>query len=70
MSHREVYKTLGGIPHLDQNYTVFGEVVSGMNVVDSIAAVKTDTLDRPVKDVRIRSMIIVKDLTSFSHKTK
>lgn len=55
-AHREVYKTTGGIPHLDQNYTVFGQVVAGMNVVDSIAAVKTDTLDRPIRDVRILSM--------------
>lgn len=52
-AHREVYKTLGGTPHLDQNYTVFGEVISGIEVVDSIAAVPTSELDRPLKDVRI-----------------
>lgn len=52
-AHREVYKTLGGTPHLDQNYTVFGEVISGLEVVDSIASVKTNELDRPLKDVRI-----------------
>ena len=51
--HREVYKTLGGTPHLDQNYTVFGEVVSGLAVVDSIAAVATNDLDRPNDDIRI-----------------
>lgn len=51
--HREVYKTLGGTPHLDQNYTVFGEVVSGLAVVDSIAAVATNDLDRPLQDIRI-----------------
>ncbi|WP_462251018.1 peptidylprolyl isomerase [Ekhidna sp.] len=51
--HREVYKTIGGTPHLDQNYTVFGEVVSGLAIVDSIAAVSTNDLDRPVQDVRI-----------------
>ncbi|MBE7173597.1 MAG: peptidylprolyl isomerase [Williamsia sp.] len=49
---RRIYKTIGGAPHLDGNYTVFGEVVSGMDVVDSIASVKTQQ-DRPVQDVRI-----------------
>ena len=58
-AHQKVYRTIGGIPHLDQNYTVFGEVVSGMDVVDSIAAVQTSALDRPVKDIRIISMRIV-----------
>ena len=52
-AHRQVYRTLGGTPHLDQNYTVFGEVVSGIEVVDSIAAVATNPLDRPIQDVRI-----------------
>ena len=58
-AHREVYKTIGGTPHLDQNYTVFGEVVSGLAVVDSIAAVETNALDRPVEDVRILSVTIL-----------
>ena len=52
-AHRQVYQTLGGTPHLDQNYTVFGEVISGLEVVDAIAAVATDSLDRPLGDVRI-----------------
>ena len=51
--HWEVYKTIGGTPHLDQNYTVYGEVVSGLEVVDSIASVSTNELDRPLEDVRI-----------------
>ena len=55
-SHRKVYRTTGGTPHLDQNYTVFGEVVQGIEVIDSIAKVKTDPLDRPLSDVRIRSV--------------
>jgi cyclophilin family peptidyl-prolyl cis-trans isomerase len=59
-AHRQVYKTLGGAAHLDQNYTVFGEVVSGMNVIDSIAKVPTDSLDRPVNDVRIISAKLIK----------
>lgn len=50
---REAYKTVGGTPHLDGQYTVFGEVVSGLDVVDAIQQVATDTNDRPVEDVRI-----------------
>jgi len=50
---REVYKTVGGTPHLDGQYTVFGEVVSGLDVVDAIQQVATDTIDRPLEDVRI-----------------
>ncbi len=50
-SQRMYYKTVGGAPHLDHNYTVFGEVVSGIDMVDLIAAVERDKRDRPVKDV-------------------
>lgn len=57
---RKAYTTIGGTPHLDGNYTVFGEVTQGLNIVDSIAAVKTGPGDRPVQDVRILSMEIVK----------
>jgi cyclophilin family peptidyl-prolyl cis-trans isomerase len=63
VEHREVYKTIGGIPHLDQNYTVFGEVVKGIDVIDSIAEVKTSKgsdKDRPLQDVRIVTMKLVK----------
>jgi len=55
-AHREVYKTLGGTPHLDSNYTVFGEVIRGLETIDSIANVPTSGRpggDRPIKDVRI-----------------
>jgi len=55
-AHRKVYKSIGGTPFLDQNYTVFGEVVKGLEVVDSIAKVQTDSLDRPIADVRILSV--------------
>ncbi|MFT4697826.1 MAG: cyclophilin family peptidyl-prolyl cis-trans isomerase [Flavobacteriaceae bacterium] len=60
-SHREVYKTIGGTPHLDQSYTVFGEVIQGLDIVDSIANVKTGKGDRPVKDVRILSVKVLND---------
>ena len=50
---REAYKTVGGTPHLDGQYTVFGEVVSGLDVVDAIQNVSTDDNDRPLDDVRI-----------------
>ena len=58
-NYREVYKSIGGTPHLDQNYTVFGEVVKGIEVLDSIASVKTGTLDRPTMDVRIKTIRLI-----------
>ena len=58
---RAVYKTMGGTPHLDQAYTVYGEVVKGLDVVDKIAAVKTSRgQDRPLQDVRIIKAKLVK----------
>ena len=57
--HREVYKSIGGTPFLDQNYTVFGEVIEGLAVVDSIAAVQTGPNNRPVMDVRILSVRVL-----------
>ncbi|EDP71702.1 putative peptidyl-prolyl cis-trans isomerase [Flavobacteriales bacterium ALC-1] len=57
--HREVYKTIGGTPHLDQNYTVFGELVKGIDVVDAIASVETSPLDRPKTDVVIISVRVL-----------
>ena len=50
---RKTYTTIGGAPHLDGNYTVFGEVLEGFDVIDKIAAVKTDKNDRPDKDIRM-----------------
>lgn len=59
----EAYTTIGGTPHLDGEYTVFGEVVSGLEVVDSIQRVKRDRNDRPLKDVRILKTELVKSRT-------
>ena len=58
----EVYKTIGGAPHLDGQYTVFGEVVEGLEVVDKIQQVKTDKNDRPLEDIRILKATVTKDL--------
>jgi peptidyl-prolyl cis-trans isomerase B (cyclophilin B) len=60
---RDVYKTLGGAPHLDQGYTVFGELVNGFDVLDKIAAVPTQRMggvDRPVENVRITKVQLIK----------
>lgn len=57
---REAYTTIGGVPHLDGNYTVFGELVSGATVIDSIAAVKTDERDRPEQDVRMSMSLLTR----------
>ncbi len=62
-AHRQVYMSAGGAPHLDQNYTVFGEVISGMDVVDRIAAVQTSGRqggDKPRNEIRITGVRLVK----------
>lgn len=56
---REVYATVGGIPHLDGEYTVFGEVIDGIDVVDQITQMPTDSFQRPLEDVRITKMTII-----------
>jgi cyclophilin family peptidyl-prolyl cis-trans isomerase len=53
-AQKEAYRRIGGVPFLDQDYTVFGEVVSGMNVIDKIAAVQKGPNDRPLLDVRMK----------------
>lgn len=53
------YTTVGGTPHLDGQYTVFGEVLEGMEIVDKIQKVKTDRNDRPEEDVRIKKVVVL-----------
>ncbi|TFF40402.1 peptidylprolyl isomerase [Mucilaginibacter psychrotolerans] len=57
---RDFYTTVGGSPHLDQNYTVYGEVVTGIDMVDLIAAVKKDARDRPLVNVPMTVEVLKK----------
>jgi cyclophilin family peptidyl-prolyl cis-trans isomerase len=57
---KNAYKTIGGTPRLDGTYTVFGEVIEGVETIDRIAEVRTDASDRPLDDIRIIKMKIVK----------
>lgn len=54
---KQLYSTVGGTPHLDGDYTVFGEVVEGLDVIDKIAAVQTNGADRPVEDIWMKMRI-------------
>lgn len=63
LAHKKAYTTVGGTPHLDQNYTVFGQLISGFDVLDKIAATPTskgDDADRPIKDVVIIKAKLIK----------
>lgn len=57
-AQKNIYMTLGGTPFLDHNYTVFGEVIEGLDVIDKIAAVQTAPGDRPVQDVRMYMKVV------------
>lgn len=54
----EAYTTVGGVPFLDYEYTVFGEVVEGLEVIDKIAAVEKDRRDRPVQDIKMTIKVV------------
>ena len=58
----KVYKSVGGTPHLDGQYTVFGEVTEGLDVVERIQKAETDEFDRPFEDIRILRATITKDV--------
>ncbi|SEK63154.1 peptidyl-prolyl cis-trans isomerase B (cyclophilin B) [Chitinophaga rupis] len=60
VDQREIYKTIGGTPQLDQSYTIFGQVIAGMEVIDKIADMKTDGNDRPLTDVPMKIRLVKK----------
>ncbi|MBQ0016200.1 MAG: peptidylprolyl isomerase [Bacteroidales bacterium] len=55
---KEVYRTEGGTPFLDGDYTVFGQVVEGLEIIDTIANVQKDRMDRPLKDIKMKITVI------------
>jgi peptidylprolyl isomerase len=55
---KKAYSTIGGTPHLDNNYTVFGEIIEGLEVIDKISAAKTDKRDRPLENIRMKIKLI------------
>ncbi len=57
-NHRAVYRTIGGAPFLDMNYTVFGQVISGLDVIDKIANMQKDAHDRPLNDIKIKITLL------------
>jgi cyclophilin family peptidyl-prolyl cis-trans isomerase len=60
LTQREAYKTIGGTPHLDLSYTVFGEIVKGFEQVNAIAALPTNSVSRPLKDVAMQIRLLKK----------
>lgn len=62
LDQREYYKKFGGTPQLDQSYTVFGQVIEGLDVIDKIAALQTDGNNRPQEDVAMKIRVVKKFL--------
>jgi peptidyl-prolyl cis-trans isomerase B (cyclophilin B) len=58
VEQKKIYETIGGTPFLDMQYTVYGEITEGLDVIDKIAAVEKDASDRPLKDVKMTIKII------------
>jgi peptidylprolyl isomerase len=58
---RNTYKSIGGIPRLDGSYTVFGEVTEGLDIVDKIAEVQTDSNDKPLNDIKIIKIKVIRN---------
>jgi len=57
-AQREKYKTIGGAPNLDMDYTVYGEVIEGLDVIDKIVALEKDRSDRPLQDVKMKIRLV------------
>jgi cyclophilin family peptidyl-prolyl cis-trans isomerase len=64
-AQKEIYKNIGGTPHLDGNYTVYGEVTKGMDIVDKIVSQKRNSTDRPDDDQRIIKIRVKKKFLFF-----
>lgn len=60
LAQREIYKTRGGSPQLDQDYTIFGEIVSGMEVAEAINAVPTSKSDLPLAPITFKAVLLSK----------
>jgi len=65
---KEVYATIGGAPHLDGQYTVFGKVVEGLDVIDKIAATPTNQRDRPIEDIRMEVKVMKMNKSEITDK--
>ncbi|MBO3699612.1 peptidylprolyl isomerase [Roseivirga sp. E12] len=65
---KEVYATIGGAPHLDGQYTVFGKVVEGLEVIDQIAGTATNQRDRPLEDIRMDVKVVSMSKSEITKK--